>query len=105
MILSTGCIDWAALRSGLSLPDFMASLNPEREEEILDSCNAWRKSKGLPKVRQQVTELRVTELHVTESQAFEPRTPTQDDAPRMTQADDAGNPQDDEVADPVSKIA
>ena len=52
-----------------------------------------------------MTELRVTELHVTESQAFEPRTPTQDDAPRMTQADDAGNPQDDEVADPVSKIA
>jgi hypothetical protein len=52
-----------------------------------------------------VTELRVTEPHVTESQAFEPRTPTQDDDPCMTQADDAGNPQDDEVADPVSKIA
>ena len=52
-----------------------------------------------------MTELRVTELHATESQAFEPRTPTQDDAPCMTQADDAGNPQDDEVADPVSKIA
>ena len=57
MILPTACINWAALRSGLSLPDFMASLNPEREEEILDSCNAWRKSKGLPKVRQQVTVL------------------------------------------------
>ena len=52
-----------------------------------------------------MTELRVTELHVTESQAFEPRTPTQDDAPCMTQADDAGNPQDEEVADLLSKIA
>lgn len=52
-----------------------------------------------------MAELRVTELHVTESQAFEPRAPTQDDDPCMTQADDAGNPQDDEVADPVSKIA
>ena len=34
MILSTGCIDWAALRSGLSLPDFMASLESEPEKEM-----------------------------------------------------------------------
>ena len=34
MILPTACINWAALRSGLSLPDFMSSLDPEREEEI-----------------------------------------------------------------------
>ena len=34
MILPTACINRAALPSDLSLPDFMASLNPEREEEM-----------------------------------------------------------------------
>ena len=50
MILPTACINRAALPSGLSLPDFMASLESEREEEM-KSYNAWRKSKGVPEVR------------------------------------------------------
>lgn len=47
MILSIPALNWAAVRSGLGLGDFMASLTPEREEEILVAYNAWKKSKGL----------------------------------------------------------
>ena len=48
MILSTTVINWASVRSGLSMGAFMASLTPEREREILASYNDWRRSKGLP---------------------------------------------------------
>ena len=101
MILPTACINWAALRSGLSLPDFMASLDPEREEEILKSYNAWRKDKGLPEVRPVAAEPRATK----------PQPSTQGDDVDKPQADDArepqgeDEPQDDDVAGLVSKIA
>ena len=101
MILPTACINWAALRSGLSLPDFMASLDSEREEEILKSYNAWRKSKGLPEVRPVAAEPRATK----------PQPSTQGDDVDKPQADDArepqgeDEPQDDDVAGLVSKIA
>lgn len=48
MILSTTVINWASVRSGLSMGAFMASLTPEKEREILASYNDWRRSKGLP---------------------------------------------------------
>lgn len=47
MILSTNAFNWAALRSGMSTGDFMASLTPEREEELFKQYNEWRRSKGL----------------------------------------------------------
>ena len=47
MILPTNAFNWAALRSGLSTGDFIASLTPEREEELFNAYNAWRRSKGL----------------------------------------------------------
>ena len=47
MILSIPALNWAAVRSGLGLGDFMASLTPEKEESILAAYNDWRKSKGL----------------------------------------------------------
>ena len=48
MILPTACINWALLRSGKGLGEFLSSLTPEKEDEILISYNAWRRSKGLP---------------------------------------------------------
>ena len=47
MIQSTNAFNWAALRSGMSTGDFMASLTPEREEELFKQYNEWRRSKGL----------------------------------------------------------
>lgn len=47
MILPINAFNWAALRSGLSTGDFIASLTPEREEELFNAYNAWRRSKGL----------------------------------------------------------
>lgn len=103
MILPTACINWAALRSGLSLPDFMASLNPQREEEILKSYNAWRKSKGLPEVRPVAAEPRATKPQPS-TQGDDVDKPQADDA-REPQDDDLDVPQDDDVAGLVSKIA
>lgn len=48
MILSNAALNWASVRSGLGLGDFLSSLTPEREQEILKAYNAWRRSKGLP---------------------------------------------------------
>ena len=48
MILSTNAFNWAALRSGLSTPDFIATLTHEREVELFKAYNEWRKDKGLP---------------------------------------------------------
>lgn len=48
MILSNAAFNWASLRSGLTLPDFVASLTPEREGEILKQYNEWRRARGLP---------------------------------------------------------
>ena len=103
MILPTACINWAALRSGLSLPDFMASLDPEREEEILKSYNAWRKSKGLPEVRPVVAEPRATKPQPS-TQGDDVDKLQADDA-REPQADDLDEPQHDDVAGLVSKNA
>ena len=103
MILPTACINWAALRSGLSLPDFMASLDSEREEEILKSYNAWRKSKGLPEEKPVASKLQSTKPQPS-TQGDDVDKPQADDA-RELQDDDLGEPQDDEVADLVSKIA
>ena len=103
MILPTACINWAALRSGLSLPDFMASLDPEREEEILKSYNAWRKSKGLLEVRPVAAEPRATKPQPS-TQGDDVDKPQADDA-REPQDDDADEPQHDDVAGLVSKIA
>lgn len=47
MILSTNAFNWAALRSGMGTGDFIASLTPEREEELFKQYNDWRRSKGL----------------------------------------------------------
>ena len=122
MILPTACINWAALRSGLSLPDFMASLDPEREEEILKSYNAWRKSKGLPEVRPCVPKPPVAPKPTTlpkpttppKPSAYEPglsraraegQMPTQGEDKREPQDDDADEPQDDDISSLVSKIA
>ena len=122
MILPTACINWAALRSGLSLPDFMASLDPEREEESLKSYNAWRKSKGLPEVRPCVPKPPVAPKPTTlpkpttppKPSAYEPglsraiaegQMPTQGEDKREPQDDDADEPQDDDISSLVSKIA
>lgn len=48
MILSTNAYNWAMLRSGLSMGDFSASLTPEREEELFNAYNEWRRGRGLP---------------------------------------------------------
>ena len=103
MILPTACINWAALRSGLSLPDFLASLNPEREEEILKSYNAWRKSKGLPEEKPVASKLQSTKPQPS-TQGDDVDKPQADDA-RELQDDDLGEPQDDDVAGLVSRIA
>ena len=50
MILPTACINRAALPSGLSLPDFMASLESEREEEMNPTMRGER-ARGVPEVR------------------------------------------------------
>lgn len=107
MILPTACINWAALRSGLSLSDFMASLNPEREEEILKSYNAWKKSKGLPEARPCVPKPPVAPTPTTP-----PKPPVAVEQPLMKgedkrepQDDDADEPQEDDISDLVSKIA
>ena len=99
MILPTACINWAALRSGLSLPDFMASLDPEREEEILKSYNAWRKSKGLPEVRPVAAEPR-TPVSPAHEQGLSKAI-----AEGQMPAQGEDEPQDDDVAGLVSKIA
>lgn len=49
-MLSTSVFAWAQARSGLTTADFMATLTPEREEEIFQSYNEWRLSKGLKPV-------------------------------------------------------
>ena len=48
MILSNNAFNWAMLRSGMGTGDFMASLTPEREEELFKAYNEWRKERGLP---------------------------------------------------------
>lgn len=49
-MLSTSVFAWAQARSGLTTADFMATLTPEKEEEIFQSYNEWRLSKGLKPV-------------------------------------------------------
>lgn len=48
MILSNTALNWASLRSGLGLGEFLFTLTPDREREILAAYNDWRRSKGLP---------------------------------------------------------
>ena len=45
MILSNAALNWASVRSGLGLGDFLPSLTPEKEQEILKAYNEmrWRK--------------------------------------------------------------
>ena len=50
-MLSTSALSWAAARSGMTFSDFIASLTPEREEQLQRAYNAWRESKGLPPVQ------------------------------------------------------
>ena len=102
MILPTACINWAALRSGLSLPDFMASLDSEREEEILKSYNAWRKSKGLPEVRPCVPKPLVAPKPAASASVavVQPLTQGEDREPQGE-----NEPQDDDISSLVSKIA
>lgn len=47
MILSNNAFNWAMLRSGKGLGEFLSSLTPEREEKLLKQYNEWRRSKGL----------------------------------------------------------
>lgn len=47
MILSTNAFNWAMLRSGMNMGDFIASLTLEREEELHKQYNEWRKARGL----------------------------------------------------------
>ena len=48
MILSNNAFNWAMLRSGMGMGDFIASLTPEREAELFKAYNEWRRSRGLP---------------------------------------------------------
>lgn len=48
MILSNNAFNWAVLRSGMGTGDFIASLTPEREEELFKQYNEWRRKRGLP---------------------------------------------------------
>lgn len=48
MILSNNAFNWAMLRSGMGTGDFIASLTPEREEELFKQYNEWRRKRGLP---------------------------------------------------------
>lgn len=50
MNLPDSALSWAATRSGKSLGDFISSLTPEREIEIMDAYNRWRGEHGLPEV-------------------------------------------------------
>ena len=50
MILSNSALSWAATRSGMPFGEFLASLTPEREAELLREYNEWRTSKGLKPV-------------------------------------------------------
>ena len=50
MILPNSALSWAATRSGLGFGDFLSSLTPEREQEILRLYNDWRATKGLKAV-------------------------------------------------------
>ena len=47
MNLPDSALSWAALRSGQALNDFIASLTPEKEVEIMDAYNRWRREHGL----------------------------------------------------------
>ena len=50
MILSNSALSWAATRSGMPFGEFLASLTPEREAQLLQEYNEWRTSKGLKPV-------------------------------------------------------
>ena len=39
MILSNNAFNWAMLRSGMGTGEFMASLTPEKEEELFKQYN------------------------------------------------------------------
>ena len=58
MILSNSALSWAATRSGMPFGEFLASLTPEREAELLREYNEWRTSKGLKPVAVPATEER-----------------------------------------------
>ena len=55
MILSNNAFNWAMLRSGMGMGDFIASLSPEREAELFKAYNEWRRSRGLPEEKMQTT--------------------------------------------------
>ena len=50
MILSNSALSWAATRSGMPFGEFLASLTPEREAQLLREYNEWWTSKGLKPV-------------------------------------------------------
>ena len=54
-MLPNAVFSWAATRSGLGLGDFIASLTPEREEQLLRAYNSWRTEKGLPSLETVIT--------------------------------------------------
>ncbi len=56
MILSNSALSWAATRSGMPFGEFLASLTPEREAQLLQAYNEWRTSKGLKPVAVPATE-------------------------------------------------
>ena len=56
MILSNSALSWAATRSGMPFGEFLASLTPEREAQLLQAYNEWRTSKGLKPVAVPVME-------------------------------------------------
>ena len=58
MILSNSALSWAATRSGMPFGEFLASLTPEREAQLLQAYNEWRTSKGLKPVAVPVMEER-----------------------------------------------
>ena len=88
MILSNAAFNWASLRSGLTLPDFVASLTPEREEEILKQYNEWRRARGLP-----------------EDKPLVPKPPAQAASPQPAAPVAQASPQPDELSEMVSQIA
>lgn len=58
MILPNSALSWAATRSGMPFGEFMASLTPEKEAQLLQEYNEWRASKGLKPVAVPATEER-----------------------------------------------
>lgn len=58
MILSNSALSWAATRSGMPFGEFLASLTPEKEAQLLREYNEWRTSKGLKPVAVPATEER-----------------------------------------------